>query len=432
MNLNFLKVILKSDNILKGRFQNAILLSASQIFSLLFNFISILIIAREISLQNFGVLSICLTLYGILAIFSEFGLYGNVGTSLSKGKFKDSDLFGFTILISVILSGLFLLLLCIIYPIIGIFYPNNVQILLFGSGLLSFAFLLPYAMPFIFSGSEKIKVFSLFSFLNNFLYFLFVVIQTYYINNQSLSLYINFKSISILISVICVCFLLKPTFLNQALILKSIYQDWKKFGFHCFIGRLYNSTIPFLLVLIVGYVLSEKSAAVFRVSFNFISPLLLVFLSFTQSTAKKVSCLPMVPKSTFYSNLLISILLVIFSAIGCFILIQFFLGDKYKQSFPLFLIMLICCLLYGNYRMYYEWLVLNGHGKKVMDASKYAFIFIAIFTYPFLKIFDIYGAPFALVGSFSVCTIFVFYYYRSVLKENTYEKKQEILDTYSK
>jgi O-antigen/teichoic acid export membrane protein len=432
VNLNFLRVILKSDNILKSRFQNAIMLSVSQIFSLLFNFVSILIIAREISLQSFGVLSICLTIYSIMAIFSEVGIFGNIGTSLSKGKFNDSDLFGFTILISIILSIVFLILLCISYPIIGIFYPNNVQYVLMGSGLLSFSFLLPYALPFILAGSEKIKIFSLFNFSNNFLYFLFVVIQTYVFKNHSIYLYINFKSISIIISVILIFFLLKPTFLNQVAILHSIYQDWQKFGYHCFIGRLYNSTIPFLLVLIVGYVLSEKSAAIFRVSFNFINPLLLVFLSFTQSMAKKVSNMPAVPKSTFYSNLLISILLVIFSAMGCFILIEFFLGDKYKQSFPLFLIMLICCLLYGNYRMYYEWLVLNGHGKKVMDASKYAFLFIVLFAYPLLKMFDIYGAPLALVGSFSVCTIFVFYYYRAILKENIYEKKQEILDTYSK
>ena len=432
MNLKFINVVLKNDNIFKGRFQNAILLSASQIFSLLFNFISILIIARENSLQNFGILSICLTLYSIFAIFSEFGFYGNVGTSLSKGKFNDSDLFGFSILISIVLSIIFLSILIIIYPLIGFFYPNNIQNILIGTGLLSFSFLMPYALPFILSGSEKIKIFSFFNFLNNFLYFLFVLFQTYLFKNHSLSLYINFKSISILISVMFVFFLLKPTFFNQAIILKSIYQDWKKFGFHCFIGRLYNSTIPFLLVLIVGYVLSEKSAAIFRVSFNFINPLLLVFLSFTQSTAKKVSNMPTVPRSTFYSNLFISILLVILSGVGCFILIEFFLGDKYKQSFPLFLIMLICCLLYGNYRMYYEWLVLNGHGKKVMNASKYAFLFIVLFSYPLLKIFDIYGASLALVGSFSVCTISIFYYYRSVLKENSYGKKQEILDTYSK
>lgn len=432
MKLNFLKSVLKKDHILKGQFVNAIMLSVSQLFSLLLNFVSILIIARENSLQNFGILSICLTIYSIMAIFSEFGFFGNVGTSLSKGKFKDSDLFGFTILISIVSSALFLFILCIIYPIIGIFYPNNVQSILVGSGLFSFTFLLPYVLPFIFSGSEKIKIFSLFNFSNNFLYFLFVIFQTYYFKNHNISLYINLKSMSILISVIFIFFLLKPTFLNQTNILNAICQDWKKFGFHCFIGRLYNSTIPFLLVLIVGYILNEKSAAIFRVSFNFMNPLLLVFLSFTQSLAKKVSNMPEIPKSTFYSNLLISIILVLFSAIGCFVLLEFFLGDKYKQSFPLFLIMLICCLLYGNYRMYYEWLVLNGHGKKVMNASKYAFLFIALSTYPLLKIFDIYGAPFALVGSFSVCTIFVSYYYRSVLKENIYEKKQEILDTFTK
>ena len=226
--------------------------------------------------------------------------------------------------------------------------------------------------------------------------------------------------------------MLKPTFLNQKEIFESIIAEWKKFGLHCFIGRLYNSTIPFLLLLIVGYVLSEKSAAIFRVSFNFINPLLLVFLSFTQSMAKKVSNMHEIPIKTFYTNLLISIVLVICSGVGCYILIELFLGEKYKQSYPLFLIMLICCLLYGNYRMYYEWLVLNGHGKKVMNASKYAFMFIVIFSYPLMKFFDIYGAPLSLVGSFSVCTFFVFLYYREAVRKNGYGKKQEVLDTFAK
>ena len=105
---------------------------------------------------------------------------------------------------------------------------------------------------------------------------------------------------------------------------------------------------------------------------------------------------------------------------------------KYKNSLPLFLIMLICCFLYGNYRMYYEWLVLNGHGKMVMNASKYAFLFIVLFSIPLMKVFDIYGAPLSLVGSFSVCTFFISYYYRLVLKEKSNGQEQKILDTFVK
>ncbi len=432
MNLLKIKQIFQNNQILKDRFSNAILLSISQITSLIFNFLAILIIARENTLESFGILSICLTIYNILAIFSELGIYGNIGTSLSKNKFNDNDLFGFSILISLVLSILFLIVLSMVYPILNIFYNNNLKSIILNSGLISFSFLFAYALPFIMTGSEKIKVFSLFNFSNNFLYFLFVIFQTYILKDKDISSYINYKSLSIIIGVFLVFLILKPRFKNQKEIFKNIYSDWKKFGFHCFLGRLYNSTIPFLLVLLVGYILSEKSAAIFRVSFNFINPLLLVFLSFTQTMAKKVSNLPSIPKNTFYSNILISFFLVLASAIGGSILIEFFLGEKYKSSLPLFLIMLICCFLYGNYRMYYEWLVLNGHGKMVMNASRFAFLFISIFSIPLMKIFDIYGAPIALVGSFSVCTIFVFYYYKSVLKEVDFTKKHELIDSFHK
>ena len=197
MNLLKIKQIFQNNQILKERFLNAILLSSSQITSLIFNFLAILIIARANTLESFGVLSICLTIYNILAIFSELGIYGNIGTSLSKNKFNDNDLFGFSILISLVLSLVFLIVLSIIYPIINIFYNNSLKSIILNTGLISFSFLFAYALPFIMTGSEKIKIFSLFNFSNNFLYFIFVIFQTYILKDKSISSYINYKSLSI-------------------------------------------------------------------------------------------------------------------------------------------------------------------------------------------------------------------------------------------
>jgi len=178
--VNFLKIkqIFQRNQILKDKFSNAILLSISQITSLIFNFLAILIIARENTLENFGVFSICLTIYNILAIFSELGIYGNIRTSLSKNKFNENDLFGFSILVSLVLSLFFLISLSIIYPIINIFYNDSLKLLILNSGIISFSFLFAYALPFIMTGSEKIKIFSLFNFSNNFIYFIFVIFQT--------------------------------------------------------------------------------------------------------------------------------------------------------------------------------------------------------------------------------------------------------------
>lgn len=432
MKIKFITFFSKYTNIFGSQFSNAIILSSSQLFSISFNFLSTIIIAKELSIENFGYLSICLTIFSILAIITELGFIGNIGTILTKNNLKESDIFGFSIITSLILSIIFLLLIILIYEFIGLFYQIQIKNILINTSLLSFSFIYPYILPFIFSGSGKIKTFSLFNFANNFIYFIFIIVQTYLFKNNNINYYINFKSISILITILFVFFHLKPTFKNQFLILKLVYNNWKKFGRHCYIGRLYNSTIPFLLVLIVGYTLSEKSAAIFRLSFNFINPLLIIFLSFTQSYAKKVANMQAIPKKTINLNLIISIILVIISSISCYILIKYFLNNKYNESFLLYLIMLICCFLYGNYRLYYEWLALNGYGEKIMNISKFSFLFVLMFSVPLMKMFGIYGASLTLVGSFSISTILVFYNYNSIIKEKNYEKQQKILNTFTK
>jgi len=312
--------------------KNLFSLFCSEIISRIANFTVIIILARSLSVENFGTLNYISILSGYFLYFINFGfeIYGI--KSVSKEPFRINELFSKITslkIYSAIICGIFYCILIWQIP------DKNKVILAF---LYLFLFLNQAINPFwIFQAIQKMENVFIFKLIESIFYVVIIL--------SLLSIYKNIFVVPVslfiaqLIAIIISYRLLSKQLTVKYCLVKDIFNELKSslpIGLSSFFGLIYlNSDI-----IIIGYLKTDQEVGIYSAAIKLftvlIVPFQIIFSVFLPVLSENVHGFSDELKKSFKTYLKIINLYSIFTSILIFIfadiIVSLFFGQEYNNA----------------------------------------------------------------------------------------------------
>jgi len=254
-------------------FKNSFLLSFSQVVSRVIGFLYYIFLARNLSLENFGIYTFTLAFVYNFFPVADFGLERLVLKEISRDHSKAQHYFSRLLPLRLILSFISLFLIAVLALILG---QNQYQILCF---LLFGLAIIPYNLTFLIASIQNAKEKMQYTASANFLSIIFTVFLGVFFIKVGADL--GWVIISFLLSyliVFCVFVSLlkkadlffKPVW-DKEFMFACLSRSWP-FAFFLIIGVFYLR----LSVVMVGLIEGPEASGIYGSSYKFIEALILV------------------------------------------------------------------------------------------------------------------------------------------------------------
>lgn len=271
--------------------KNTTVLFLATIISYILGFFTTIYTARYLGAEGFGVISLALSLTGILAVFVDLGINILMVREVARNKLLLNRYFGNIIAIKSVLSILTFFLAFLIVSIVG--YPSQVANVIYIITLSVIIGAFSATFIFAFQAFEKMEYQSLFTILNSVLMILGVIIAI----NLGADV-LAFASIYLIVSL--------TLFVFNSIIYKSKYSSFKFEIDYNFMKKIVKEGLPFgiagIFITIYYYIDSVMLSIMVNNEtvgfYNAAYRLIFVFLAFY--TVYSISVFPVM--SNFYKK----------------------------------------------------------------------------------------------------------------------------------
>jgi len=357
----------------------------SQSLASFLNMLTVIILARLVGASGFGVYNLATALFGFMVIIGNLGIQNSYVYNLGRKKFKQEELFGFLIAISIgfgiLTVGIFFILFILFKSqFLNIFGEEKYNGYIFAMMLFIPLGIARLHIKYFFLGLKDIKRFNFLSICDTVFCTLLVIILVLVIKLDVRGALLAW-TLSICFSFLVHLILLLKKVTPKFGINLSIFKVALRYGFlafTCGIMQLVNLRLDLFLV---GYFLTVKDVGYYAIAVglsNFVlrtskSVCTVLFPRYSSLDDQKSNKLTatVVRNSVFLLSTL-SITMVFFGKP----LIHLFYGKEYIPSYKPFLILLpgvialtITHLVYGNFM-----------GKGIPKMGIYAFFSSLLFT----------------------------------------------------
>ncbi|WP_293879922.1 oligosaccharide flippase family protein [Sphingobacterium sp. UBA1498] len=409
--------------ILKNKTLNqAFLLFGSTIFGMFFLLGANFFLTKLISPHSFGDYSFILNLFNFLQVIFNFGFFYSINRTLSLAdtQEKEREIYGLGIFFVGILAlplGLCTMIYCRISLI------NNPQIYNLITGLIPFSviFLFTNFNELILQGGNRIGQLAFSRFVPRCLYFL--ILCGIYFKGKQLGLttqsYLFLNIASMAIAYILIIIVVKPSFLNLKKNLINIFKINKDFGLNVYLGAVVSLGASSLSGILISYFgVSNLEVGYYAIALQFTAPLTLIPNVIATSSFKSFTQNKSIDKKLFLITICIAFCSLIFLFFFSGKIIEIIYGSSYRHAIPLVRLSSFGAVFYGLSDFFNRFLLANGQGKTLRNASFFVGCTLLICNILFIKLFGGIGASIGYVSAGVCYLIIIVYYYRKFLRSN--------------
>lgn len=372
----------------------------AQIFGLVINFLSGMLVAKGMGSVQYGIYSLALSIITFLSIFFEFGYFASISRLLAqcKDEICEKELLGASLVVLIVISILFVLTVLILSFLVDIIFKDKVGKILFITSFFSFAYVIPFFMELVLKGSNHIEQLAIFNLLYRIVYMMVVIYLFFYkLMNPTNIILISF--LSCIMSFAYITYILHPSFKNFKFYWLLIKHQNKIYGLHVYTGRVIDVATYQLDRILLGYFIDAKSVGLYSIANSMANPINTFSTSLASTKFKDFA------NENYISHKIIKInFFWILFAIACvnligYIVIFYFLGEAFHESFLLLLIMTLAVGFQAAYQPYNAWLCANGFGDEMKKLNYKMALITLITAFVLIYLFHTVGAAVASVLS---------------------------------
>jgi len=349
-----------------------LLLLGAQLFGLAVGFVSSMLVAKVMGAEKYGILSFATAVIAFLSIFFEFGYFASVSRLLAvnQDKEKEKQLIGAAVVILGMISALFICFVFAISFFIDSVFEDKVGGLLRIVSIVSWGFVIPFFMELVLKGSNSIEYLSGFYFFWK-LFYILALVGLYNIN--------QINPVNVLITMPATCAIsfslimikLNLSFDNLFQNIKSIIYENEAYGLKIYLSRIIGTGSFQLDRLMIGYFSGSQNVGFYSLANSLSVPIINFSFAFISSKYKELSCSSRIGYKVLLVNIAMTILAFLGAIILGYIVIYFYLGREYEDTFLLLILMSIAVLFQSLYQPYNAWMGGHGLGKELLILSLY-------------------------------------------------------------
>ncbi len=393
-------------------------LFSAQIIGLIIGFAANIVLAKQMEPKGFGIYSFALSVVMFLSLFFEFGYFASTARLLvqTENKEEEKKLIGSSMILAGIIAILFSFIIYCISLFIDNIFEDKIGNILRLLAILSSGFVLPFYVELILKGTNQIGYLSLFQLIWKFLFVLAIIIFWYLRILSALNVLYAY-SISIIISFMIFAIRIGPNFDTTREYIKEILAENKRYGIYHYMGRIVDVSAYQLNRLLIGYFVDATNVGFYSLANAMANPINMFSLSLSSSKFKSFANKKPISRKVLLTNFVWIFIAVVGADISGYLIVHFYLGEKYNTVVKLLMLMTLAIGFQAAYQPYNHWLGSNGFGKYLRKKALITATVNIALNITLIPLWGAIGAVIAYIISMAVSFSLHLYYYRLGLKQ---------------
>jgi len=369
---------------------------------------------RLLGKEEFGNFRYISNIFMFLSSLVYFGFFVTGGRVLATNKEENNagEIKGALILLSI--CSFIVLLVSIIIAVVVHFYlgQNNIALSILIVSPLAIGYPLQNMLENVYQGENKIYSLSILRTLSQFLFLVIslIIFNTIKINGQhALMLQLSLN----LIVLICLIYLIKPSFKRTKTYLIQLFHENKNYGFHVYIGSLLAVSTSYIAGITLGLFNNTVQVGYFTLAVTISGPITLIPGIIGTTYFKDFSEMKRIPSKLMLNAIFFSsLVLVVFCLLSKY-LVNFLYGKEYEAVVGIVIPLAIGALIHGFGDLFNRFWGAQGRGKILRNVAALVGLCVIFGNTVITYFFQINGAVITKVlGSIVYLSGMLYYYYR--------------------
>ncbi len=392
--------------------QTALIFSAQLLNAVLGLFI-VGILTRLLSVSEFGLFSLVVSVIIFLSVFFDFGLSsaGMRWMALARSKDHERVRAGVVFTVAGVLGLAFMLAVAVAGLVIQPFIKESVVYVFLVTAPFVIAMPMQEAVISQARGSNRIRLLAAFLILPRTI-FLVALFIYFFVGGLTLEAALIFQFTSVALSVSIAVMLFRPSWKDARKEWAALKKEIGEFGRHVYYGRivdgLTNGTDKILLSFFHGVI----PVGFYSISIMITNPIVTFSQALSTSAFKSFTTQRSIPKRILWGNTFWCISSALFVVIIAGVVIPIFFTDKFERSIPLVPYLAAGSALAGLNAPYHAFLLAHRLGKQVKIMSWWTSGTNVALNLILVPLLSATGAGIAMISSYGLNLAMNLYYYR--------------------
>ena len=373
---------------------------------------------RLLGPQQYGDLKFLQNLFSFFVTPMTLGIFVSGARLLAQrqNETQKQQLIGSLLLLATILS-----LLLIICMFIFSYYQENI----FGNRLghlirvlCPLLFVVPFKLCLenIMKGDNKIYELSTFRILPMIIYLGAAITFNFFVP-LSLASALSINLIAAALVTVSFSFIIKPRFNNIGKTLRTVWEEIKSYGFHVYIGILFNVATVSLGALVISFIVGNINLGYFSLAKIISDPLRMIPVSIGTTFFKDFANSDRLPPRVTFLTICVSIFALFIFILLIKDVVLLLYSQDYIKSVSLCYFVSCGAVLQGIGGYFNNFVCAHGGGKFARNAAIAQGTSNIIAFSAFVYLFGVMGAAIATLLSGAIYLCAIFYYYRRLSKQ---------------
>jgi O-antigen/teichoic acid export membrane protein len=395
------------------RVRQVLVLYSGTILQTILGFATSIILARSLKPEQYGNYSYLFNLISLFLLLVSSGHFVSTSMMLARteNETEKNSLLGASLVVTLFISCLFAAAIFVFSYFQDIFFKEKLG---HAIRILSFAlFLFPLQVYLenVFLGLNKMRSLAILRTMPKVLFLGALLLLIYFQKVSYLSAFV-FMLLTSYIVYVAQTISIKPKFKKLKDMIGSMSRENKKYGFHVYVGSLFNVATTYLATISISYFYNNTDLGFYSLALSIATPMLLLPSSVAASFFKDFANIDRIPFSALKYTFMLSAAMYVVYVVVLKPAVVLLYSKDYMASVPLAYILGVAMIVHGFGDIFNRFLCAKAKGKEVRNGAIIAGIINVVaflFLVPWLS--NLGAAISRLIVSSAYCAA-MYYNYR--------------------
>jgi O-antigen/teichoic acid export membrane protein len=363
------------------RVRQVLVLYSGTILQTILGFGTSIILARSLKPEQYGNYSYLFNLISLFLLLASVGHFVSTSMMLARteNEMEKNNLLGASLVVTLFISCLFAAAIFVFSYFQDIFFKeklgHTIRILSFTLVL----FPLQVYLENVFLGLNKMRSLAILRTVPKALFLGALLLLIYFQKANYLSAFV-FMLLTSYFVYVTQTISIRPKFKQLKDMIGRMSQENKKYGFHVYVGSLFNVATTYLATLSISYFYNNTDLGFYNLALGIATPLMLLPNSVAASFFKDFANVDRIPVNVLKYTLIISLVTYAIYALILKKAVVLIYSKEYLSSVPLAYILGIAMIIHGFGDIFNRFLCAKAKGKEVRNGAMIAGV-INIFAF---------------------------------------------------
>ncbi|NOY05150.1 MAG: oligosaccharide flippase family protein [Chlorobi bacterium] len=383
------------------------------------------ILTRLLSVSEFGLFSLVVSVVIFLSVFFDFGLSsaGMRWTALASSRDRERVRAGVVFTVAGALGLAFILAVAISGLLIQPFVKESVVYVFLVTAPFVIAIPMQEAVITQARGSNRIGLLAGFLLLPR-IFFLATLFLYFFVGGLSLELALIFQFTSVALAVGIAVMLFRPSWRDARQEWEQLKKEISEFGRHVYYGRIVDGLTNGIDKILLSFFHGVVPVGFYSISLMLTNPITTFSQAMSTSAYKSFTTRRVIPRKIIWGNTLWCIGSALFIIIIAGFIIPLFFTSKFESSIPLVPYLAAGSALAGMNAPYHAFLLAHRLGKQVKIMSWWTSGTNVALNIILVPLLSATGAGIAMISSYGLNLAMNLYYYRQGITETLFKTSE--------